>query len=234
MGEINIPRDQQATLAKIDDSELESLIDRALRDERVGDLHRLSLANCGSYIANQLMYFERALTKHRQAKASRKREETGNAARRAAHDLSFAVRAMKKRMVQEQEEGQLFFVDDKIMQPLHFSKHLSVRVGYRWRRSVGDEWTFGSITFVHDVDLHPNYSTPAPKRKPSATKQEQNLQSRLFKEWEHLASGALYSVRDYFRDGGDGESIPDTFQVTVDAHSRGLNNYSTQFWRKQP
>ncbi|WP_245438912.1 hypothetical protein [Bradyrhizobium sp. SK17] len=46
--------------------------------------------------------------------------------------------------------------------------------------------------------------------------------------------GALYSVRDYFREGGDGDKIPDTFQATVDSHSRGLNNYSTQFWRQQP
>ena len=26
----------------------------------------------------------------------------------------------------------------------------------------------------------------------------------------------------------------DTFQATVDSHGRGLNNYSTQFWRRQP
>jgi hypothetical protein len=41
-------------------------------------------------------------------------------------------------------------------------------------------------------------------------------------------------VRDYFRDGGDGAKIPETFQVTVDSYSRDLNNYSTQFWRQQP
>lgn len=233
MGEINISRDEQVAIAAIDASELDRLIDQAVREERSGDLHRLPLANCGSYIATKLHSFDRALAKHREAKAARKRAETGDALRRAGHDLSFAVGAMKQRLETEQKEAQLFIVDDQIMPPHRFSKHLSVRVSYRWRRTVDDEWTFGSITFVHDVDLRPDYTIPAPKRKPSAAKQEQDLQDRLYQTWEHLMRGALYSVRDYFRDGGDGNKIPDTFQATVDSHSRRLNNYSTQFWLQQ-
>ena len=141
---------------------------------------------------------------------------------------------MKQRLEIEQKDAQLFIVDDQIMPPHRFSKHLSVRVSYRWRGTVDDEWKFGHITFVHDVDLRPDYTTPAPKRKPSAAKREQDLQNTLYQTWEHLMRGALYSVRDYFRDGGDGDKIPDTFQATVDSHSRELNNYSTQFWRQQP
>ena len=231
IGEINIPRDQQIALAAIDASELDRLIEQAIREERSGDLHRLPLASCGSYIAIQLRHFEQASAKHRQAKAPRKRAETGDALRRAGRDLSFAVRAMKQRLETEQKEALLFSVDDQIMPPHRFSKHLSVRVNYRWRRTVDGEWTFGSITFVHDVDLRPDYTVPALRRKLSAAKQEQDLQNRLYQTWEHLTRGALYSVRDYFREGGDGDKIPDIFQATVDSHSRGLNNYSTQFWR---
>lgn len=234
MGEINIPRDQQIAIAAIDASELDRLIDQAIREERSGDLHRLPLSNCGSCIGTTLHSFDRALAKHREAKAPRKRAETGDALRRAGHDLSFAVGAMKRRLETEQKEAQLFVVDDQIMPPHCFSKHLSLRVSYRWRRTIDDEWTFGSITFVHDVDLRPDYTTSAPKRKPSAAKQEQDLQNRLYQIWERLMRGALYSVRDYFREGGDGNKIPDTFQAIVDSHSRGLNNYSTQFWRQQP
>ncbi len=234
MVEINIPHDQQVAIAAINASDLDRLIEQAIQEERSGDLHRLALANCGSYIATKLHSFDRALAKHREAKAQRKRAETGDALRRAAHDLSFAVGAMKQRLETEQKEGQRFSVEDQIMPPHRFSKHLSVRVSYRWRRTVNDEWRFGSITFVHDVDLRPDYTAPAPKRKPSAAKQEQDLQTRLHQTWEHLVRGALYSVRDYFREGGDGDKIPDTFQATVDSHSRGLNNYSTQFWRQQP
>lgn len=234
MGEINIPRDQQVAIAAIDASELDRLIEQAIREERSGDLHRLSLANCGSYIATKLHSFDQALARHREAKAPRKRAETGDALRRAGHDLSFAVGAMRRRMETEQKEAQLFYVDDQIMPPHRFSKHLSVRASYWWRRTVDDEWTIGSITFAHDVDLRADYSIPAPKRKLSAAKQEQDLQNRLYQTWEHLMRGALYSVRDYFGEGGDGDKIPETFQATVDAHSRGLNNYSTQFWRQQP
>lgn len=234
MGEINIPRDQQSALKAIDTGELDRLIEQAIREERTGDLHRLSLTSCGSYVATELHSFEQALAKHRLAKSARKREETGNTLRRAGRDLSFAVNAMKRRMETEQEEGQLFQIDDQVMPPYRFSKHMSVRVGYRWRRTIEDEWQWGGITFVHDVDLRPDYTKPAPKRKPSAAKQEQDLQNQLSQIWGHLMQGALYSVRDYFREGRDGAKIPETFQATVDSYSRGLNNYSTRFWHQQP
>lgn len=234
MGEINISRDEQDALTAIDTRELDRLIEKAIGDEQSGELHRLSLTRCGSYVSAKLHYFDQALARHRLVKSARKREETGDALRRAGRDLSFAVGAMQRRMETEQEEGQFFQVDDQIMPPYHLSKHMSVRVSYRWRRAIEDEWQRGSITFVHDDDPRPDYTMPAPKRKPSATKQEHDLQNRLFQTWEHLMRGALYSVRDYFRDGGDGAKIPETFQATVDSYSRGLNSYSTRFWSQQP
>lgn len=234
MGEINIPRDQQTAITAIDATELDRLIDQAIREERSGELHRLPLAACGSHIGTKLHSFDRALAKHREAKAPRKRAETGDALRRAGHDLSFAVGAMKQRLETEQKDAQLFIVDDQIVPPYRFTTQMSVRVRYRWRRTIEDEWQWGSITFVHHHDPRPNYAVPVPTRKPSAAKQEQELQNRLYQTWEHLMRGALYSVRDYFRAGGDGAKIPETFQVTVDSYSRDLNNYSTQFWRQQP
>ena len=234
MGEINIPRDQQTAITAIDARELDRLIDQAIREERSGELHRLPLAACGSHIGTKLHSFDRALAKHREAKAPRKRAETGDALRRAGHDLSFAVGAMKQRLETDQKDAQLFIVDDQIVPPYRFTTQMSVRVSYRWRRTIEDEWQWGSITFVHHHDPRPNYAVPVSTRKPSAAKQEQELQNRLYQTWEHLMRGALYSVRDYFRDGGDGAKIPETFQVTVDSYSRDLNNYSTQFWRQQP
>ncbi len=234
MGEINIPRDQQTAITAIDARELDRLIDQAIREERSGELHRLPLAACGSHIGTKLHSFDRALAKHREAKAPRKRAETGDALRRAGHDLSFAVGAMKQRLETEQKDAQLFIVDDQIVPPYRFTTQMSVRLSYRWRRTIEDEWQWGSITFVHHHDPRPNYAVPVSTRKPSAAKQEQELQNRLYQTWEHLMRGALYSVRDYFRAGGDGAKIPETFQVTVDSYSRDLNNYSTQFWRQQP
>lgn len=234
MGELCIPHDQQSALAAIDTRELEGLLDQAIQEERSSSLHRLALANCGPYVAGKYQSFYDALAKHREAKSSRKREQTGDTLRRAARDVSFAVRGMKQRMETEQKESELFVIDDQIMQPFHFSKHMSVRVSYRWHRTIDDDWNHGTITFVHNVDPRPDYTTPAPKRKPSAAKREEELQYRLYQTWEHLMKGSLYSVRDYFRDGGDGDKIPETFKVTVDSYSRDLNNYSTQFWRQQP
>ncbi|HEX4196315.1 MAG TPA: hypothetical protein VHZ26_02645 [Caulobacteraceae bacterium] len=232
MGEINIPSDEQKALAAIDAKELDRLINQAIRMEQIGDLRR-PLVNCGAYIANQLHYFEQALKRHRDAKAPRKREETTNDLRRAASKLSYAVAAMTQRMETEQKDGELFFVDDKVVPPGRFSEHLSVCVNYRWRRMVDEQWMFGRITFTHDVNACPEY-IQAPKRKPSAAKQGQDRQDRLYQIWQHFMRSALYSVRDYFRNGGDGANIPETFQATVDSYSRGLNNYSTQFWCQQP
>lgn len=178
MGEINIPRDQQDALATIDTNELDRLIDQAVGREQLGDLHRLLLTSCGPYIARKLHYFEQALTEHRQAKAPGKRARTANALRRAGTDLSFVVDAMKRRMETEQKEGELFYVDDQIVPPYRFDKRLSVRVSYRWRRSIDDEWTSRSITFVHDVELRPDYTIPVPKRKPSVARQEQDRQDK--------------------------------------------------------
>lgn len=44
---------------------------------------------------------------------------------------------------------------------------------------------------------------------------------------------ALYSVRDFFREGGDGSKIPETFKAVADPHTGELNNYSLRFWRGQ-
>jgi hypothetical protein len=233
MGEINIPTDQQAALDAVDMRELDRLIDQALRSEQSGALHGL-LRNCGPNVAGPLQAFEAALGRHRAAKAARKREETGRNARSASSDLASAIDGMKRRLELERKDAELFVVDDLIAPPYRFSKALSVTVNYRWRRSADDPWAYGGITFTHQVDVRPDYTRPAPKRKPSAAKQEQELQHQLYLTWEHLMRGALYSVRDFFRDGGDGATIPDAFKAMVDSHSRGLNNYSTQFWRQQP
>jgi hypothetical protein len=231
MGEIHIPPDQEVALDAVDMRELDRLIDQALRSEQSGAIPGL-LRNSGPYVAGRLLAFEQALGRHRAAKTARKREETGRDLRSAGSDLAHAVDGMKRRLETERKDAELFFVDDLIGPPHRLSKSLRVTVNYRWRRSADNAWTDGCITFTHEVDTRPDYARPAPKRKPSAAKQEQDLQHQLHRTWEDLMRGALYSVRDFFRNGGDGATIPDTFKAAVDAHSRGLNNYSTQFWRE--
>ncbi|MCF3947341.1 hypothetical protein [Acidiphilium iwatense] len=234
MNEINIPSDQQDALKVIEHHELDRLIEQAVQKEEFGELYNLPLARCGPYIARQLRDFEQALAKHGQAKLSRKRAATEAYLRRVASDLSFAVGMMKRRVETEQKEGQLFYIDDQIIPPHRFTEHLRLRLSYRWRRTVDEEWKFGGITFVYDVNFCPDYTFPISKRKPSAVRQEQDRQTKLYQAWEHLMRIALCSVRDYFREGGDGGRIPEIFQAMVDPHTRELNNYSAQFWRQQP
>lgn len=93
-----------------------------------------------------------------------------------------------------------------------------------------EAWVSGSITFLYDVDLRTAYTRPPPSRKPSAAKLAEERRERLHSEWEHLKDQALFSVRDYFKEGGSGAKIPDIFHVKLDSYSRGLNNHSAKFW----
>lgn len=232
MEEIYIPQDQRAALAAIDASDLNGVIDQAILEERSGILHSVRLASCGPYVATRLEHFDRALAKHREAKAPKKRMETENTLRRAGYDLISAVEAMKQRMETEQKEEQLFHVDGQIP-PYHFSQRLTARVSYRWRKTVDDEWNHGHIVFIHDVDLTPDYRQPQPRRKPSVAKQQEDAQQKLSVTWSDLMMISLYSVRDYFREGRDGGDIPETYRATADPHSRLLNNHSARFWLPQ-
>lgn len=231
MGKINISCDEQVAIKAIDAGELDKLIDKAIQSEQSGDLHRLCLNRCGTYVSTKLHDFDQALARHQSAKSARKREETEDDLRRAGIELSFAFSEMKGRMATELAEAEFFRVDDQIMPPYRLNENMRVRVDYRWRQTIEVEWLRGSITFIHKQDPLPCFTAPAPRRKPSAAKQKQEFQERLYQTWEQLMRSALYSVRDYFREGGDGAKIPETFQVTVDSYTRGLNNYSTQFWR---
>jgi len=230
VGEINLPRTEREALKAIDIDELDALVRRSIDERHASSLQTLRLGSCGQYASSRLHAFEQALVTYRAAKAPKKLSETESHVRRAGSDLVYAVRQMRDRAETEEKEDQVFRIDDEILPPFRLSDHLAVRVSYRWRSTVDDEWEHGSITFTHDVDLRPDYSRPVPKRKPSASKQEQDRQDNLYREWEILMRSALYSVRDFFRSGGNAAAIPGTFQAIVDSHTRALNNFSTQFW----
>ncbi|MDI5924546.1 hypothetical protein QBK93_07610 [Rhizobium leguminosarum] len=204
MTEINISDSEKSALKAVDRRELNDLIDQAVREEQLGTLSRLPLSSCGTYVATKLTYFGKALKALSEAKSAKNIENKRDSAVRAGRDLSFAFSSMKCRMETEEQEGERFYVDENILWPSHFSKNLVVRVSFRWRRTADDAWTFGSITFRHDVQPRPAYTLPVPKRKPSAWKQAEGQQNELGRTWEHFMHSALYSVRDFFREGGDG------------------------------
>ncbi|WP_372176967.1 hypothetical protein ACCQ23_16180 [Xanthomonas axonopodis pv. phyllanthi] len=230
MADINIPRNVQDVLRRIDSELLRTLIDQCLRDEQPSALRELPLHDCGPFVSTKRHDFERALRAYGKAKAEKKRAETLYNAQRAGDALLNALQQMQHRMATEVEEGERFFIDDLITPPYSLGAHLSVRVSYRWRPSSVDPWTHSDITFLYDVDLRPDYTRPLAVRKRSVARQEREHRERLYQEWEHLKDQALYSVRDYFKDGGNGADIPKTFRVKPDAYTRGLNNFSARFW----
>lgn len=228
---INLPRDQQHSIGAIDVNFLRAAVDRCLSEEWVGPIYELGLSECGEYVASALRAFERAIVSHSEAKAYAKREQTRTDVLRAGGNLVHAVQLMKGRVETEQEEGLLFFIDDQIMVPFYFSKRLTVSVRYRWRFSPTAEWADGQTTFIYDFSPLPNYAQLVPKRKPSKAKAASDQRDKLYGEWERLKMQALSSIRDFFRNGGDGNDIPESFAVRPSQYGGGLNNFSCNFWQ---
>jgi len=69
-----------------------------------------------------------------------------------------------------------------------FSEHQEIRVHFDWRVRAEDPWSFGTITFVHNIDTGPDVTLlrDQPKRTPSAAKAERVRQEKLYRHWEHL------------------------------------------------
>ncbi|QTT87535.1 hypothetical protein [Pseudomonas chlororaphis] len=233
MSYINLPSDQQAAISDVDETVLRAAVHKCLDEECVGPIHGLGLSNCGPYVATKLHGFQQAIAEYSKTKAHAKRDRIRQDALHAGSDLIRAVQQMKGRLETERQEGELFFIDDQIRPPLHLSKRLSVRVPFRWRASPSADWNHGQLTFVYDFSPQPNYTQLPPKRKPSAAKVARDLEDRLFEEWGRLKMQALFSLREFFRKGGDGDAVPEVFSVRPSLHGGGLNNFSCNFWQPE-
>lgn len=233
MGIINLTEREKAALKSQDERALDRLLDLATRTEDLGPLYQLRLSECGPHVAGKLHYFEQAIRESANAKSDRKREETYQESRRAASALSFAVSGMKARMAEEERDGELFRIDDHLRPPHTLSENLHIRVNYQWRKLATDPWIYGSITYYHKAGQPPDYYPSTTKRKPSRAQVAREHQDDLAREWEHLETIALHSLREFFREGGDGTKVPDSFTAKVD-HLGALNNFSAEFWRDRP
>lgn len=230
---INLPSDQQAAISDVDETVLRSAVRKCLDEERIGPIHGLGLSNCGPYVGNKLHGFQQAITEYSKAKAHAKRERTRQDALYAGNDLIHALQQMKGRLETERKEGELFFIDDQIRPPFHLSKRLSVQVSFRWRASPSADWKHGHLTFVYDFSPQPSYTLPLPKRKLSAAQAARDLEDTLSREWERFKAQALFSIREFFRDGGDGDAVPEVFAVRPSPYGGGLSNFSCNFWQAE-
>lgn len=230
---INLPSYQQAAISDVDETVLRAAVRRCLDEECIRPIHGLGLSDCGPYVGTKLHAFQKAIAEYGQAKAHAKRERTRQDALHAGSDLVHALQQMKGRLETERQEGELFFIDDQIRAPLHLSKRLSVPVSFRWRASPSADWKHGYVTFVYDFSPQPSYTFPLPKRKPSAAQMARDLEDSRHREWERLKAQALFSMREFFRDGGDGDAVPEVFAVRPSPYGGGLNNFSCNFWQAE-
>lgn len=229
MGILNVPQDEADAIKAVDSVALEGMIDRCIDAEHPTAIRSLGLRNCGPYISTRLHAFELSLADHAKAKAAKKRTVTEYDVRKAGRYLAHAVQEMKHRVASEEQERKLFFVEDQIAGPALISQHLSVTVRYRWRVSMDQEWQYGSVKFSHEVKFHRDYSVPVPARKPSAAQQRRDREAELYRQWEYLRDLGLQQVRDHFRRGESGATIPEEVQAKVDPHTHHLNNFSARF-----
>lgn len=234
MSEINIPREERIALKEVDMNALAQVTERCLYEKNAGPLHALGLWSCGPFTASKLRDYENALSAYSGAKARKKVDETESRARRAGDDLAFAIRQMKERVETEEKEDTLFHIEDHIIPPHRFSEEMTVRVAFRWRAAIEDEWAYGAIVFSHTFSERIDFTLPRPKGKPSAVASKRDQQDKLYREWEHLKSLGLYSVKEHFRTVGSGASIPQKFKAITDQHGGGLNNHSLKFWLPCP
>ncbi len=229
MGDLYVPRTDAEALKAINADVLNDLVDQCIREDRPSAVRALKLDGCGQYVASRLRTFEGALAAHQKAKSAEKRAETEYDLRSAGSGLTHAVQQMKHRVATEEQESQLFYVDDNVMVPFRFSEQLTVRISYQWRACASDPWSYGSIVFSHTDQPRSQYLLPTPARKPSTAQKEQSRQDHLYGQWEYLKGLGLQSVRDHFRRGGSGAAIPQALQAKTDPHSQRLNNFSAQF-----
>ena len=229
MGIINLTRDEREAINAIDEAELKRLVDQAISEKHVGVLHHLPLSRCGAYVSQKLHHLQMSMRDYAAAKSGSKMKETKYSVESDARSLIHSVWEMKAELEKQEEQATLFYVDDHIMWPHRFTTELRVRIGFRWRGTIEDDWSHGNIVFTHIVDERPDYATPAPKRKPSAAKLEEQRQRELASTWEHFMSGALCEVRDLFQAGGNGAEIPEAFTAIPDPRTGHLNNFSTDF-----
>ncbi|HEX7855249.1 MAG TPA: hypothetical protein VF503_16300 [Sphingobium sp.] len=232
MSGLYLTQHEMTAIKAIDNREVERCVEQALDEGRPTALYGLQLSGSCPHIATHLHRYERDLANYAKAKAANKRSETRSRAWSSGRDLVYAIRDMKRLAEEQEKEVQLFQINDLIAPPHYFRERIEVRVGYQWRATVEAVWTFGTITFFHNVDLSPDYTRPQQTRKLSAKKLEEQRQETLFEHWDHLRMLSLHSVRDFLKSGGDGSTIPKEYQAKPGRSDRHLNNFSCDFWGK--
>ena len=224
---MNLGKNEQRAIEELDRGALHKAIAEAIDGDNLTALRDLQLHNLGSYVLSAERQLETKLDKKRKAKSAKKVALADYEVRRAGLTLESAIDQMKERAKREREDGQYFYVEDHIIEPLTLRPNMTISVSYRWRTDKDKDWMYGRVSFNHTYDASRHQAAVA-ERKLNSRKQEEELQELLRQEWRYLHNLAIFSVRDFFREGGDGSDIPTSFDAVPDRGS--LNNFSLKFW----
>ena len=222
---INLTIDEREAIESLDVEVLRRAIDQARQGPNSAALTQLQLHRLGSFVQSAERRFTNALDDLRKAKAAANISKKEQAAVRAGWDLISSVDQMKERAEQERRDGVRFYIDDHIREPYAMRPEMDVTVSFRWRSDENDSWRYGRIMFYHRYADKLQFDH---KHRRTASRRERDLSDSLWREWSYLRDLALFSVRDFFRNGGDGKDIPEKFEAVTD--QAGLNNFSLKFW----
>jgi hypothetical protein len=132
VSEINIPAGEISALKAIDERVLRQLIDEAIQGEDVTILGRMPVSSCGTYVTTELGHLQKAIASLCAAKSAKNIESKRSDAERAGRNLFFAVSSMIKRMEAEEQDAELFRINDDMYWPHRFTPDLKVTISYRW------------------------------------------------------------------------------------------------------
>lgn len=225
-----LPESEKIALYSVDGHEHWKAIANAVDHQDMRYLSHLSLDRCGPAVAGRRDELAISIAKLRESQSSLTRRRRRVDVDRAARALSFVLNALIERARKEDEDRKLFVVNHLVDPPLALREEMSVWVSFSWRRSEEDQWSYGHIVFKHRYRPRISVDDAKRARKRSAAQREDDLEAALEREWTYLRDGALYAVRDYLRQGGDGQKIPEEFKVVTDRYTGALDNFSCKFW----
>lgn len=229
---INLPASEMNAIDTLDEGALMDAIDEDQNTCSSTAIRQMQLYRLGAYVQAAERRFDRALTNLRTARSAAKVTSANEDVLRAGWNLATTVRQMKDRAKQERADGERFRIDDHVREPFKFRPKMDVSVSYRWRDTNDGDWSRGQITFHHHYSPLPQSEALLDRRKRTKRQREDDEQEELRRTWCHMRDFALFGVRDFFREGGDGADIPQTFKVNVDKTGR-LNNFSMDLWRNR-
>jgi len=219
---------QRNLLSGLDEDTVSRAIYLALERGDLSELEANDVWFCTPHLATQLGIFKRAFTTWQSAASEGKRLESECFAQKMADTLRHSLRETLYQLSQEVTEERLYIVDEYVSSR-RLGGSLEVTVKFEWRDSVFDDWKSGSIHFVYESNLKKAVERMNKGKRKTRAELRRQIEEALDTELQSMESSAFQTVRNFFREGGTGRSIPEEHLVQRSLHSDHLNNHSLNF-----